>query len=716
MKSTIDRREFLGRTGLTLAVVAVPSGLEVLALGKVDDPSDTFSPTVWYTIAPDNRVTVMVSKVEMGQGTHTALAMIVAEELEADWTQVRTEQSPARREYFDPPRRTGMVTAGSGSIRGMYEHLRKAGAAGRQMLLQAAAKKWNVAASECEAIQSQVHHRSSGRSLSYGELVEEASQLPVPDDPRLKDKSEFRLLRTPVQRLDLPDKINGRAKFGIDTFIPGMVYGAIARPPAYGAQLESYDEAAAKSVPGVQNVVKIDRGVAVCADTLDAAWKGRKALNAQWDQGVRPDLNTENVEQYLTGLLDEPGISARNDGDVTAALEQADKRLDVEYFLPHLSHANMEPMNCTVDVREDGCDIWSPTQAQTRALDAVKEITGLETDQIQLHTPYLGCGLGRRAQTDYDQEATQISKAVGRPVKLIWTREEDMQYGLYRPANSHRIAGALDAQGRVMAWSHKVAAGSFFTFPNDPDIDVAAVSGLRNLQYQIPNVSVDYMKPDLPIPVTFWRSVGNSHNGFTVESFMDELAHAAGKDPVEFRLQHLEHDPRTRRVLELAAEKAAWGKPLQGAQARGVAVFAAFRSYVAQVAEVSVDEKTGKVRVHRVVCAIDCGPYVNSDTVAAQMMGAITMGLSAAFKEQIEFANGGVKSANFSDYNLLRMSEAPDVETHIIESDDSIGGVGEPGLPPAAPAVANAIFAATGARIRRLPMTPERVLEALGKV
>ena len=715
MKNNINRREFLGRSGLTLAVVAAPSGLEVLAMGEADDSSDTFSPTAWYTISPDNSITVMVSKVEMGQGTHTALAMLIAEELDADWNQIRTEQSPVLQEYYDPPRKTGMVTAGSGSIRGMYEHLRKAGAAGREMLVQAAATQWKVPTSECEASQSQIHHSSSGRSLSYGELVEEASQLAVPEQPRLKEKSEFKLLRTPVQRLDLPDKINGKAKFGIDTFVPGMVYGAIARPPAYGAQVVSYDEAAAKAVPGVQNVVKIDRGVAVCADTLDAAWKGKKALNAQWDKGVRPDLNTQNMEQYLTGRLDEPGVSARQDGDVAAALEQADQRLEVEYFLPYLSHANMEPMNSTADVREDGCDLWSPTQAQTRALESVKEITGLETDQIHVHPTYLGCGLGRRAQTDYDREATELSKAVGRPVKLIWTREEDMRYGLYRPANFHRISGALDGQGRVTAWSHKVAAGSFFTFPNNPDIDVAAVSGLRDLQYGVPNVSVDYMKPDLPIPVTFWRSVGNSHNGFTVESFMDELAHAAGKDPVEFRLEHLKHDRRSVRVLELVAEKAGWGKPLKEGQARGVAVFNAFRSYTAQIAEISVDEKTGKIKVHRVVCAIDCGPYVNSDTVAAQMMGAVTMGLSAAFKEQIEFADGGVKSANFADYNLLRMSEAPEVETHIVDSDDPIGGVGEPGLPPTAPAVANAVFAATGVRIRRLPMTPESVLAELKK-
>ncbi|MEE8347937.1 MAG: xanthine dehydrogenase family protein molybdopterin-binding subunit [Acidobacteriota bacterium] len=715
MKNTIDRREFLNRTGLTLAVVAAPTGLAVLALNKADNPSDTFRPTVWYTIAPDNQITVMVSKAEMGQGTHTALAMIVAEELEADWNLIQTEQSPTSEEYYDPPRNSGMVTAGSGSIRGMYEHLRKAGASGREMLVEAAAAKWGVPARECTASQSQVHHRSSGRSLSYGELAADASQLEVPKEPRLKEKSEFKLLRTPVQRLDLPDKINGRAKFGIDTFIPGMVYGTLSRPPAYGAQVLSYDEAAAKSIPGVHAVVKTDRGIAVCADTLDASWKGRKALNTQWDQGVRPDLNTENIEEYLMGQLDEPGVSARKDGDITAALEQADKRLDVEYFLPYLSHANMEPMNCTVDVGNDRCDIWSPTQAQTRARDAVKEITGLETDQIHVHTTYLGCGLGRRAQTDYDREATLLSKAVGRPVKLIWSREEDIQHGLFRPANSHRISGSLDAKGQVTAWSHKVAAGSFFTFPNNPDIDVAAVSGLRDLQYQVPNVSVDYMKPDLPIPVTFWRSVGNSHNGFTVESFMDELAHAAGTDPVEFRLQHLGHDPRSRRVLELVAEKAGWNKPLQGAQARGVAVFAAFGSFAAQVAEISVDRKTGKVQVHRIVCTIDCGPYVNSDTVAAQMMGAVTMGLSATFKEQIEFANGGVKSTNFFDYQLLRMSEAPQVETHIVDSDDSIGGVGEPGLPPTAPAVANAVFAATGVRIRRLPMTPDRVLEALKK-
>ncbi len=712
MKDTINRREFLGRAGLTLAVVTTPSGLQVFALGEADTEGDSFSPSALYTITPDNRITVMVSRSEMGQGIHTAIPMIVAEELEADWNQIQAEQAPTRKEYFDPPQHTRMVTAGSGSVRNLYEHLRKAGAAGREMLVQAAAQKWDVPDWECQALQGKVLHNASGRSFSYGELCQEAAQLPVPENPRLKHKSEFKILRTPVKRLDIPDKVNGRAKFGMDTFVPGMVYASLARPPAYGAKVISYHEPAAKAVSGVRDVVRIDQGVAVCADTLEAAWKGREALNVQWDRGVRPDLDTEKMEQELMGLLEEPGVSARNDGDVTAALDQAHKRLEVEYFLPYLAHAPMEPMNSTVHVQPDRCDVWAPTQAPSRTLETVKSITGLAEEQIHVHTTNLGCGLGRRAMTDVEEETTLISKEIGRPVKLIWSREEDIQHDLFRPANSHRIRGALDQQGRVTAWSHKVAASMF---RGGPDVDGAAVSGLRNLQYQIPNVSVKYVKPDLPIPVTYWRSVGNSHNGFTVESFMDELAHAAGVDPVEFRLQHLSHDHRSQRVVELVAEKSGWGKPLVGAQARGIAVYAAFRSYVAQVAEVSVDEKTGKVRVHRVVCAIDCGPYVNPDTVAAQMMGAVTMGLSAAFKEKVEFANGGVKSANFFDYQLLRMSEAPEVETHIVDSDERIGGVGEPGLPPSAPAMSNAVFAATGARIRQLPMTPERVLEALGK-
>ena len=712
---TIDRREFLTRTGLTLAVAATPSGLKVMAMGQADTDSGIFQPTVWYHLSADNHLTVMVNKVEMGQGTHTALPMIVADELDVKWEQVSIEQAPARKQYYDPPRARSMGTGGSGGVRSMYEHLRKAGAAGREMLIQAAANEWNVPVSQCRTAEGQVHHQASGRSLSYGELVEKASQLPVPEEPRLKDKSEFTIMRTPIQRLDLPAKVNGQAKFGIDTFVPGMLYGVIARAPVYGATMNTYDEQAAKSVAGVRHVVKVDNGVAVCAETLEAAWKGREALNTQWSQGENPTLSTETVDRDLVSSLDKEGLSARVDGDPNAALEQASKQIQSEYHLPYLSHAPMEPMNCTAHVQPDRCDIWVPTQMQSRSLDAAVKITGLEPDQVHINATYVGCGLGRRARTDFVEEAVQISKATGAPIKVIWTREEDIQNDLFRPGNSHRIKAALDDEGNVTAWAHKVVAAQFSVRPDSP-IDTQATSGLTRLQYQIPNVSIDWVRLENPIPVTFWRSVGSSHNGFTVESFMDELAHAAGKDPLEFRLQHLKENKRLQGVLELVADKAGWGKPLVGAEGRGIAGYYSYRSYVAQVAEVSVDRRTGKVKIHRIVCAIDCGPHVNPDTVDAQMMGAIHMGVSAAFKEKVQFANGGVKSANFFDYQLLRMSESFPVEVHIMDSDEAQGGCGEPGLPPAAPAVANAVFAATGARLRHLPMTPERVLDALSRV
>ncbi len=710
MKSTIDRREFLTRTGLTLAVAATASGFKVFAMAEAD--TDQFQPTSWYTLTANNRLTVMVNKSEMGQGTHTALAMIVAEELDVKWDQVGVEQAPTRKEYYTPPRFTSMTTGGSGGVRSMYEPLRLAGAAGREMLLQAGAERWSVPVSECQTSEGQVLHRSSGRSFTYGELVEEASQLPVPENPRLKDKSEFKIMRTPIARLDIPAKVNGQAKFGIDTFVPGMLYGAIARPPALGAEVVSYSEEAAKAVAGVRHVVQVDAGVAVCAETLDAAWKGREALGVNWSQGDFPSQSTETVDRDLVASLEKEGVTAHDEGDALSAIEQAHQQVQAEYHLPYLSHAPMEPLNCTAHVQADRCDVWVSTQGQSRVLDAAVSITGLEAEQIHVHTPYLGCGLGRRARTDFAEEAIQISKATGEPVKVIWTREEDIQYDLYRPANSTRITAALDPEGQVTAWSHKVVAAQFSMRPGS-QFDGQAVSGLTRLQYKVPNVSVKWVELKNSIPCTFWRSVGSSHNGFTVESFMDELAHAAGKDPLEFRLQHLKENKRLHGVLELVAEKAGWGKPLVGAEGRGIAGYYSYRSYVAQVAEVSVDRNTGKVKVHRVVCAVDCGPHVNPDTVHAQMMGAITMGLSAAFKEKVHFADGGVKSSNFFDYNLLRMSDSFDVEVHIVDSDESQGGCGEPGLPPAAPAVANAIFAASGARVRHLPMTPETVLEAL---
>jgi isoquinoline 1-oxidoreductase beta subunit len=459
--------------------------------------------------------------------------------------------------------------------------------------------------------------------------------------------------------------------------------------------------------------------VAVCARSFEAARRGRSALKIAWDQGSQPDLDNARVEKALLDHLNKAGVVARNDGEVQKALAAAGKRVNSVYLLPYLAHATMEPMNCTVRLQPDRCDVWVPTQSQTAAQQAAAKYSGLHPEKVHIHTTFLGGGFGRRAETDVVEEAVQISKAVSRPVKVIWTREEDMQHDFFRPGNCCRIEGALDGQGKILAWSHRVVVPSIFArvFPQmmQKGIDPAAVEGIVDLPYAVPNLRVEYVRMDLPIPVGFWRSVGSTHNAFTVECFMDELARAAGKDPLEFRLAHMAKTSPLRRVLERAAEKAGWDKPLTAGRGRGLACHSCFGSHVAQVAEVSVNRENGAVRVHRVVCAIDCGPVINPDTVRAQMEGGIVMGLSAALKERVNFSQGGVETGNFGDYPLLRFSEAPVIETHFVQGQEKHGGVGEPGLPPIAPAVANALSAAAGIRIRTLPLTPDVVRESLRK-
>ncbi len=718
MKTDLTRRQFLkiAGAGLAIAVASTPSGFRLLSAAEMEKMGPSFHPSVWLEVLPDNTVIVTVNKSEMGQGVYTSLPMIVADELDADWKNVRMEAAPAADAYKDPVRNM-QFTGGSSSVRDMYEPLRKAGAAAREMLLSAAAAEWNVSLKECAVDRGRVRHIKSNRMLAYGKLTEKASKLEVPQNPMLKTEKQFRYIGKEMPRLDMHDKANGLAQFGIDSFVPGMLYAAIARPSAYEADLVSYNQDAAKAMAGVQAVVPIHSGMAVCADNIDAAWKGRDALKPVWQNARYPQLSTESLEKDFIGRLDSKGVMARNDGNVQGALDTAAKKIEAVYLLPFLSHATMEPMNCTAHVRSDGCDIWVPTQNQTGVQTLAAKLTGLKPEQVQVHTTFLGGGFGRRFETDVVEQALLLSISTGKPVKLVWKREEDMQNDFYRPMNCSRAQGAVDADGRVTAWSHKIVCPSIFArvFPQmmKDGIDRAAVEGLQNMEYEIPNVAVEYVRFDTPVPVGFWRSVGSSHNAFTVESFVDELAAAAKKDPLEFRLGMLKNHPRAKKVLEVAAEKSGWGKPLARGQARGIAYHLSFGSYVAEVAEVSVDKNSGIVKVHKVTCAVDCGATVNPAIVSAQMMGGLTMGLSAALKEKIEVANGGIKSENFADYELLRMSEAPDVDVHIVKSGEKLGGIGEPGVPPIAPAVANAVYKATGKRIRRLPMKPETVKAAM---
>ena len=721
MKSDLTRREFLkmSGTGLAIAVAATSTGIRLLSAADLAEAGVSFKPSVWLEVRPDETVVVTVSKSEMGQGIYTSLPMIVADELDADWKRVELAVAPAADAYKDPVWGS-QSTGGSSSIRHMYGPLRKAGAAAREMLAAAAARKWKVPVSECVAELGTIRHRKSKKALSYGKLTQAAAGLPVPQEPGLKKESQFRYIGKDIPRLDMHDKVNGTAKFGIDSFVPGMLYAAVSRPTALGATLGSANKDAALAVPGVKAVVPVNGSLAVCAVTPEAAWKGRDALKAVWSQGASPAMSNATLEQDFTGRLGEKGIIAKNEGDANAAIDKAATKLEGVYVLPYLSHATMEPMNCTADVRSDRCEIWVPTQNQTGTLAAAGKITGLKPEQITVHTTYLGGGFGRRFERDFVEEAVTISKALSNPVKLIWKREEDMQNDFYRPMNATRMRASVAADGTVSAWSHTIVCPSIFArvFPGSMKngIDNAAVEGVADMEYEIPNLHVEYVRHDTVVPVGFWRSVGSSHNAFTVESFIDELAHAAGKDPLAFRLSMLKKHARAAKVLEVAAEKAGWGKPLPAGRARGIAYSLSFGTYVAEVAEVSVDKQSGVITVHKVTCAVDCGSVVNPAIVKDQMMGGIMMGLSAGLKEKIEIANGGIRSANFGDYELLRMSAAPEVEVHIVVSNEALGGIGEPGVPPLAPAVANALFAATGARIRTLPMNPAAVKAALKAV
>ena len=708
--SLLDRREFLKKSAASGAGLVIglylPGKYEALAGTPAKEPAAV---NAWVQIAPDNTATLVIDKSEMGQGIGTALAMILADELDLDWRKIRTEFAPAAPVYFNPV--FGLQgTGGSSSVRGSWEPLAKAGAAAREMLVAAAAKKWNVDPGTCSTEDSMVIHKASGKKIGYGAVAEDAAKLPVPASPKRKDAKDYKFVGKATKRIDSKEKVNGRAEFGIDVRRSAMLHAVVARCPVFGGKVKSFDAARAKAVPGVKSVVQVSTGVGVVADNTWSAMQGREALQITWDEGEGAKNSSEAIHKLYQGRLEQTGAIARKDGDADAAMGAAAKKVEAVYEVPFLAHATMEPMNCTADVRADGCDIYAPTQFQTFSQMTGAKLAGLKPEQVRVHTTYLGGGFGRRAEQDFIIEAVELSKAVGAPVQVTWSREDDMRHDFYRPSVMVKLWAGFDGSGKPTALKSRIVGPSIMSrfFPGSVKngLDDTATEGIATLKYDVPNFLVEYLLTEPGVPVGFWRSVGNSHNGYIAECFVEEMARAAGKDSFEFRRGLLSKDTRQRGVLELAAEKAGWGKPLPAGRYQGIAVVESFGSYVAEVAEISIDRKAKTVEVHRVVAAVDCGRHVNPETIRAQIEGGIVYGLTAALKGEITIANGRVEQANFNDYDVVRINESPQIEVHIVESNDGPGGIGEPGTPPIAPAVCNAIFAATGKPVRRLPIRP----------
>jgi isoquinoline 1-oxidoreductase beta subunit len=728
---TLDRREFLktGAAGGAALVIGFYLPMDGAAQEQQQEKPTPNPFNAWVRITKDDKVTLILAKSEMGQGVMTALPMILADELEVDWKKVKIEQAPTNPTIYEHG------TGGSSSVPESWLPLRRAGAAAREMLITAAAQQWTVNRDTCKAEKGAVIHGVRKKILRYGELVEAASKLPIPNfnTVPLKNADNFTLVGHDQRRVDTPLKTNGTAVFGIDARPPGLLYAVIARSPVFGGKIAKYDAAKAKAVPGVREVISIagipespfvEAGVAVVADSSWAAMEGRRALEITWDEGPHANESSEWLRKQFVELASKPGKVYRNDGDADAALASAAKKIEAVYELPFQAHACMEPMNCTVHIREKDAEAWVPTQGPEWALDIIAGVSKLPKEAVAVHTTLMGGGFGRRYQGDFIMEAAQVAKAIGKPVMVLWTREDDLQHDFYRPASYHQLWGALDAEGKLAAWKHFQASTSIAAMWEKDGKEKAEKGEFGTasfIPYQTPALRVEYALAESGVPRAWWRSVEHSSSGFVVESFIDELAAAAGVDPVEFRLRLIGEarkipnfesptgdamdTARLKGVLQLAATKAGWGKPLPKGAGRGVAAYFSFNSYTAAVAEVAV--KNGEVRVQRIVYAADVGRPINPDGVRAQLESAAVYSLTSMLKGAITINRGRVEQSNFHDYEMLRIKEMPQVEAYLVDSKERPTGIGEPGVPVTAPAVCNAIFAATGKRLRRLPIRAE---------
>ena len=704
--TNLSRRSFLGTSA------AIGGGLMLsltLPLGRSEAASsDSFAPNAFIRIGSDSQVVLTMPYVEMGQGTYTSIPMLIAEELDVSLKQVWLEHAPPNEKLYANPLLGVQATGNSNAMRGAWKPLREAGATARIMLVAAATKRWGVDAKSCRTEDGEVIHVPTGRRLKYGEVVADAANMPVPGNVTLKSPGDFKLIGTRAKRLDAPEKVNGTALYGIDARPAGVKIATLAQSPVFGGRVKSVDDTAAKAVKGVRQIVRLDDAVAVVADHMGAAKKGLAALKIEWDDGQHAKLATEEIARKLEQATLGSGAVAQNIGDADKAMASATTKVEASYQVPFLAHATMEPMNCTVHFRKDECEIWIGNQAVARVQAMAAKEAGLSPDKVIIRNHLIGGGFGRRLEADGAVRAVQIAKHVDGPVKVVWTREEDIQHDMYRPYWFDRISAGLDKQGKPVAWKNRFAGSSviarWLPLAFKDGLDPDSTEGAIDLVYDLPNFHVEYVRAEPPgIPTAFWRSVGPSHNVFVTESFIDELAAAAKQDAVAYRRALLGKSPRAKAVLDLAAEKAGWGQPLPKGTGRGVSLQFAFGSWLALVAEVEVS-KAGTVRVRRVVCAIDCGTVINPDTVQAQIQSGIIFGATAALYGEITLKDGRVEQTNFDTYQMLRMNETPTIEVHVVESTEPPGGMGETGTSAIVPAIANAVFAAVGRRLRKMPV------------